>query len=88
MLKRQLEKQCNQLLEYFKEFQYTDLLGFGRILDAKEEDNFDDYVTNILVHFISESRLKRKQLLKLAKDIVVANHHMVAQKEIEAARGG
>lgn len=81
MLKKRIEKQCNQLLEYFKEFQHIDLLGFGRILDVEEKDNFEDYVTNILVSFISESGIKRKQLLKLAKDIVIANRNMVAEKD-------
>ena len=32
-----------KLIEYFKNFQLTDLLGFGNILGIKEENNFENY---------------------------------------------
>lgn len=76
-----IEKQMKDLIEYFKEFQITDLLGFGNILGVEEEDDFADYCTNILVKFSEENRSKRRQLLKLAKDIVVANRSMEPKKK-------
>lgn len=70
-----------KLIEYFKNFQLTDLLGFGNILGVKEEDNFENYVTNIVASFLKESRKKRKALLKLAKDISETNLEFDKNKE-------
>lgn len=61
------------LLELFKEFTVPDLLGFARILEVPEIDPFEDFVTEIIVRFSEENRTKKKQLLKLAKDIVKEN---------------
>lgn len=83
IFKDKKEKQIKILIEYFKEFQITDLLGFGNILGVEEEDDFADYCTNILVKFSEENRSKRRQLLKLAKDIVMANHSMVSKKDTQ-----
>ena len=58
-----------KLIEYFKNFQLTDLLGFGNILGVKENNNFEEYVTDIILAFLQQDRKKRKALLKLAKDI-------------------
>lgn len=77
MIFNNVEKQISQLLENFKEFQITDLIGFARILDVEEKDNFADYCTDICIAFSKENARKRKQLLKLAKDIKVANQNMV-----------
>lgn len=76
-----IEKQANQLLDYFKKFDVTDLIGFGEILGVEEKDNFVDYVTDIVSAFWQENRIKRRQLLKLAKDIAVANQYMVPDKD-------
>lgn len=78
-----IEKQANQLLDYFKKFDVTDLIGFGEILGVEEKDNFVDYVTDIVSAFWQENRIKRRQLLKLAKDISVANQYMVPDKNKE-----
>lgn len=83
-VKKAIDNQAEQLLEYFKEFDLTDLLGFGLVLGVQEEENFTEYCTKILIAFYQENRLKRKQLLKLAKDIAVNNRFSVpASKEIE-----
>lgn len=58
-----------ELLGYIENFQLTDLLGFGKILNVEEKDDYADYLNNIIVNFKKEKRKKRKQLLKLAKDI-------------------
>lgn len=62
-----------ELINYIKEFQLIDLIGFGRILGVEEEDNFEDYLTNIVIAFLNQKRRKRKQLLQLAKDIAGNN---------------
>lgn len=81
-----IEKQATQLLRYFQEFQVSDLIGFAQILGVEEVDNFIDFTTNILVAFWQENRLKRKQLLKLAKDIAAANSELVTKSEAEKIR--
>lgn len=62
-----------ELIRYMRDFQLTDLLGFGNILRVQEVDDFEEYVTNIVVSFSKEKRKKRKQLLQLAKDIAGNN---------------
>lgn len=66
-------KQVEKLLSYFVQFQLTDILAFGNILGVEEQDLFEDYVTNICEAFTKQNRVKRKQLLKLAKDVAGAN---------------
>lgn len=61
------------LIKYIGKFQLTDLLGFGNILKVKECNDFEEYVTNIVISFSKEKRRKRKQLLQLAKDIADNN---------------
>lgn len=70
-----------KLIEYIKSFQLTDLLGFGNILSVPEEDNFENYIINIVNNFSKENYRKRKALLKLAKDIATNN------KEYDKRRG-
>ena len=53
--------------------QFTDILAFGNILGVKEEDQFEEYVTNILEAFSKMPSTKRRSLLKLGKDVSEAN---------------
>lgn len=73
--------QIEKLLKYFTQFQLTDILAFGNILGVEEVDPFEDYVTNICEAFSQQPRLKRRQLLKLAKDTVGANIAIQKEKE-------
>lgn len=75
-----MDKRTEKLLEYFKEFKLVDLLAFGKILEVQEEEKIEDFVTNILVSYNEKPRAARRQLVKLAKDIVMANR--------DIARGG
>lgn len=76
-------KQAEKLLSYIKDFEVTDLVGFGEILGVQEEEDFIEYVTKITEAFLRENRIRRRQLLKLAKDIQVANAYMVPASEAE-----
>lgn len=82
------EKQALQLLEYFKKFQITDLIGFGQILGVEEKEDFIEYTTEIVAAFWNQNRLRRRQLLKLAKDITVANDCMVPAEHIQEVEPG
>lgn len=74
----QLDSLSVKLLESFRELQYTDIIGFGNILGVKEEDEFDDYLTSIVIAYMKQPKSKRKALLKLSKKLVQANKEMKA----------
>lgn len=58
-----------KLIRYIKNFQLSDLLGFARIVGAEETEDFEDFVTEVVVKFLEMPRKDRKNLLKLAKQI-------------------
>lgn len=68
-------KQETKLLELFKKFDFLDIVAFGNILgvDIEENEQFEDYITRMLVEFNKVPRQRRRQLLKLAKDVAGAN---------------
>lgn len=69
-----------KLIEYIKKFQLIDLLGFGNILQVEETNDFESYLTNIIIAFLQQKRKKRKQLLKLAEDIAANNEDYDKEK--------
>lgn len=62
-----------RLLENFKSFQLTDILGVGNIVGAEEQDSFENYITEILIKFNELPRKERRELLELTNDIVKFN---------------
>lgn len=58
-----------KLIEYIKNFQLSDLLGFARIVGAEETEDFEDFVTEVVIKFLEMPRRDRKNLLKLAKQV-------------------
>ena len=77
------KQQINQVLEYFKGFDFTDIIGFARILGVEEDKDFDQFVTNIMVAFADQEPKRRRQLLKLAKDIVLDNKTLTTKKKVD-----
>ena len=63
---KELEK---KLLNYLATFQLSDLIGFARILDLPEQDDFQEFLTDIICEFDNRNRKERKNLLRLARDI-------------------
>ena len=63
---KELEK---KLLNYLANFQLSDLIGFARILDLPEQDDFQELLTDIICEFGNRNRKERKNLLRLACDI-------------------
>lgn len=70
-----------ELLELFTKMDFTDILGFARILQVEEKEEFIDFITEICGAFIEQPRNKRKELLKLARDVTKAN------QDIDKTRG-
>lgn len=62
-----------KLIKYLTTFQLSDLIGFAAILQVQEEEDFNEYIVNIVEAFAAKNRRIRKELLKLAKDISLNN---------------
>jgi hypothetical protein len=62
-----------KLIKYLTTFQLSDLIGFAAILQVQEEEDFNEYIVNIVEAFTTKNRKIRKELLKLAKDISLNN---------------
>lgn len=62
-----------KLIKYLTTFQLSDLIGFAAILQVQEEEDFNEYIVNIVEAFAAKNRKIRKELLKLAKDINLNN---------------
>lgn len=62
-----------KLIKYLTTFQLSDLIGFAAILKVQEEEDFNEYIVNIVEAFAAKNRKIRKELLKLAKDISLNN---------------
>lgn len=62
-----------KLIKYLTTFQLSDLIGFAAILQVQEEEDFNEYIVNIVEAFAAKNREIRKELLKLAKDISLNN---------------
>lgn len=58
-----------KLIEYIKDFELVDLLGFARIVGAKEQEDFEDFVVEVVEKYLELPRRDRKNLLKMAKQI-------------------
>lgn len=67
-----------KLIEYIRDFKLIDLLGFANILGVEEEENFEEFCSNIVLAFTKQRRKMRKELLKLAKDISTENKREAA----------
>lgn len=62
-------RQIKRLLKYFESFQFTDLLGFAKILEVEEQEDFIEFIVNIIDSFQKQDKKKQKELIKLAKDV-------------------
>lgn len=61
------------LVESFKNFQITDILAFGKILGVEEQEDFIEFLSDIVEKFGELEVSKQKKLLRLAKDIGTFN---------------
>lgn len=69
-------KRTEKILEYFKKFNFMDLIAFGTILEVEQVNDIEEYVTNILVAFNEKDKAARRELIKLARDVALANKDM------------
>lgn len=58
------------MLEYLGQMSIFEIYGFGKIVGAEENDDFQEYLTNILVGYADSSRKMKRELIKLAESVV------------------
>ena len=58
------------MLEYLGQMSIFEIYGFGKIVGAQENDDFQEYLTNILVGYVDSSRKMKRELIKLAESVV------------------
>lgn len=83
MTKKGEEKKAVEFLREISKLELLDLLAIGNILEVKEIDPFEDYVTEIVGNYLKKSRKIQRELLKLAKDVQKDNKAIQKEKEKE-----
>lgn len=83
MTKKGEEKKAVEFLREISKLELLDLLAIGNILEVKEIDPFEDYVTEIVGSYLKKSRKIQRELLKLAKDVQKDNKAIQKEKEKE-----
>ena len=70
-----ITKEKRKLIKFFKSFQLLDLLGFANILRVKEKDfkRCEDFIEAVIDRVLEQPKKERAALIKLAKDISLAN---------------
>lgn len=65
---------------------FTDILGFAAIVgtEVKEDEEFIDFMVNLVADFDKLPRNKRRKLLKLAADVAGANQDIKKKQESQA----
>ena len=82
--KDKLAKDALSIISYFQYFQITDLLAFGKLLGVEEQEDFEDYLTEITLKYTELSKREKDKYLKLAK--ALAGKTGGDMKEVERLR--
>ena len=76
--RKEVKELEEKLLNYLATFQLSDLIGFARILDLPEQDDFQEFLTDIICEFDNRNRKERKNLLKVLKILKnVFQHYLI-----------
>lgn len=70
MKETKTEKTVLEFIQYFKKMNFVEVLGFGKLLNVEEKDDFEDYLTEICCAYLEKPRAERRKLKKLAKDVI------------------
>ena len=82
--KDKLTKDALSIISYFQYFQITDLLAFGKLLGVEEQEDFEDYLTEITLKYTELSKRDKDKYLKLVK--ALAGKTGGDMKEVERLR--
>ena len=83
MTQKRAQPKAVEFLREISPLELLDLLAIGNILEVKEIDPFEDYVTEIVGSYLKKSRKIQRELLKLAKDVQKDNKAIQKEKEKE-----
>ena len=75
-MEKKESKQIMRLINAFTKMTVMDILAFANILEVKEEEEFEDFITNICVAFAAKPRNIRRKLIKLAEDVAKADKEL------------
>lgn len=73
------------LMSYIQFFQITDLLAFGKLLGVEEDDDFEEYLTNIVTAYTEQPKRKKDKFLNFAK-LIASREENVNQELREKFR--
>lgn len=74
-------RQVKRLVNAFTKMTLMDILAIANILGVEEEEQFEDFITNICAAFTKQPRNMRRKLLKLAEDVAKADKELELNKE-------
>lgn len=83
---RQLKTNSLKLLELFHDLSYLDLLGIGYLLKVKEQEDFDDYLTQIIIAFEDLSEEEQNKIVELTENVAAANKDKEAEEIEECSK--
>ena len=69
-----------KFIKCFTNYDLTDVLGFAKILNVEEKEDFTDFMTDIVAAFSEKNRKDKRSLLKLAKNIHENNKNCEKRK--------
>lgn len=58
---------------YLTRFRPLDIMGIAKLLCVEPQDDFEEFIVEIVAKFSTLSRRRRRELLKLAEQIAKAN---------------
>ena len=72
-----MKKNWEKLFQIMRDdFQLIDLVGFARLLGVKENDNFEDFMVEILDSYNQQEKKRQRLLLSMARDVAAANKEL------------
>ena len=70
-------------MEYLAKFRPLDIMGFAALLKVEPQDDFEEFVVDMVSKFSTLDRRHRRELLKLARDVSRANSDLFKDQEQE-----
>lgn len=77
-------KRTKDFLELFKFLQFTDVLAFAKLLKVEEKEDFEEFAADIMIAFNELPRGQRRKMLKLCREVSLANKTIKKDLEKEA----
>lgn len=69
--KDKVAKDALQFISYLQYFQITDLLAFGKLLKVEEQDDFEEYLTDMVTKYTELPKREQKKFLTAAQSFAM-----------------